>query len=190
LLKADRAEEAAPIVARQIEVNRRWQDASPDNPEARFALSLAYRRQGELREATNDFAGAIASHREALAIQATLVDASPDFALSHALSRMHLGRNQVAAGEVSAGRESLVAAARALAALVQTYPDAVRFRDYLAEAWAQVAEAQWRAPADGAAARRAAESAIAIWAAFEAEGKLAPPSAARRDALVKRLSRQ
>ena len=188
LLKAGRAEEAAPVVARQIEVNRWWRDASPDNPEARLALSLAYRRQGELREAIGDFRGAIASHREAMAMQADLVGQSPDFALSHALSRMHLGRNQAAAGEVAAGRASLRAAGEALAVLAAAHPEAVRFRDYLAEARAQLAEALWRPPADADAAREAAASAVAIWSAFEAEGRLSPVAAARRDGLAKRLA--
>ncbi|MBL0042000.1 MAG: serine/threonine protein kinase [Xanthomonadales bacterium] len=187
LLKAGRARDAMPIVARQIEVNERWRRASPDNPEASLALSLAHRRHGELREALGDFPGAVASHREALSMQAALVGHSPDFALSHALSRMHLGRNLVAAGDVASGRASLLAAANALAALAAADPDAARFRDYLAEAWAQVAEAHWHAPADVEVARRAVESALAIWAAFEAEGRLSPTAASRRDALRGRL---
>lgn len=187
LLKAGRAREAMPIVARQIEVNERWRGASPDNPEASLALSLAHRRQGELHEALGDFPGAVASHREALSMQGALVGHSPDFALSHALSRMHLGRNLVAAGDVAGGRASLRAAADALVVLAAADPDAARFRDYLAEAWAQVAEAHWHPPAEVGVARRSAESALALWATFEAEGKLSPAAASRRDALRGRL---
>ncbi|MBK6728169.1 MAG: protein kinase [Xanthomonadales bacterium] len=189
LLKADRAAEAAPVVARQIEINQRWLQAAPDNPEARFALSLAHRRQGELREALRDFAAAASSHRTALELQATLVAISPDFALGQALSRMHLGRNLAAAGEVVAARESLRAAADAITALVAANPEATRYRDHQAEAWAQLADACWQAQPDAPQAISAAQSALAIWDAFAAEGKLSVPATARRDALRARLSR-
>ena len=187
LLKANRAAEAAPVVARQIAVNELWTRAAPDNPEARFALSLAHRRQGELHEAQRDFAAAASSHRTALELQAPLVATSPDFALGHALSRMHLGRNLAAAGEIAAAREALRAAAEAITALVAANPEATRYRDYLAEAWAQLAEASWKAPADAPQASAAAQSALAIWDAFAAEDKLSVPATARRDALRARL---
>lgn len=188
LLKAGRAAEAAPVVARQIEINALWTRAAPDNPEARFALSLAHRRQGELHEALRNFSAAASSHRTALELQASLVATSPDFALGHALSRMHLGRNLAAAGEVAAARASLRAAAEAIAALVADSPEATRYRDYLAEAWAQLAEACWQAPADAPQASAAAQSALEIWDAFAAEGKLSVPATVRRDALHARLS--
>ena len=116
------------------------------------------------------------------------METSPDFALGHALSRMHLGRNLAAAGEVVAARESLRAAADAITALVAANPEATRYRDYLAEAWAQLAEACWQAPADAPQASSAAQSALAIWDAFAAEGKLSVPATARRNALRARFS--
>jgi tetratricopeptide (TPR) repeat protein len=189
LLKAGRAVEATPVVARQIEINQRWTQAAPDNPEARFALSLAHRRQGELHEALRAFDAAADSHRTALDLQASLMEISPDFALGHALSRMHLGRNLAAAGQVAAARASLQVAVAELQTLVAANPEAVGYRDHLAEAWAQSAEAGWRAPVDANHARAAARSALAIWDQAEHEGLLSVPATARRDALRVRLSR-
>lgn len=189
LLKAGRAVEATPLVARQIEINHRWTQAAPDNPEARFALSLAHRRQGELHEVLRAFDAAADSHRTALDLQASLMEISPDFVLGHALSRMHLGRNLAAAGQVAAARASLQAAVAELQTLVAANPEAVGYRDHLAEAWAQSAEAGWRAPVDANHARAAARSALAIWDQAEHEGLLSVPATARRDALRVRLSR-
>lgn len=188
LLKAGRITEALPVVARQIAVNRLWLASVPDNPEARFALSLSFRRRGELLEAQHDYAGAIASHREALALQVLLIELSPDFALGHALTQMHIGRNQGTAGHRSESRVSLQASATALAQIVATNPDATRYREYLAEAWAQLAESWWQAPAEIEQARLAAASALAIWDEFAREGKLSVPSSERRDALKARLA--
>lgn len=187
LLKAGRGAEAVPVVARQIAVNRLWVDAAPENPEARFSLSLAYRRQGELREAMGDPAGAIASHREALELQSTLVAVSPDFALGHALSQRHLGRNLAATGELTQARVALHAAATAIGALVQADPELAGYRDHLAESWAQLAEACWRAPADPGCARQAAQTALSQWDELARDETLSVPSAARRAAIRARL---
>ncbi|MBV6413655.1 MAG: protein kinase [Xanthomonadales bacterium] len=190
LLKANRPAEAVPVVARQIEVNRLWVDAAKDNPEARFSLSLAHRRQGELREAMGDHAGAIASHREALALQSTLVAVSPDFALGHALSQRHLGRNLAAVGELLQAREALHSAATAIAVLVQADPELAGYRDHLAETWAQLAEACWRTPADPAQAREAAQAALSAWDELARDEALSVPAAARRDAIRERLQKE
>jgi hypothetical protein len=76
-----------------------------------------------------------------------------------------------------------------LQTLVAANPEAVGYRDHLAEAWAQSAEAGWRAPVDANHARAAARSALAIWDQAEHEGLLSVPATARRDALRVRLSR-
>lgn len=187
LLKANRPAEAVPVVARQIAVNQQWASAAAENPEARFSLSLAYRRQGELREAMGDHAGAIDSHREALALQATLLAVSPDFALGHALSQRHLGRNLAAIGELAQAREALHSAATAIAALVQADPELAGYRDHLAETWAQLAEARWRPPADPGQARQAAQAALSAWDELARDDALSVPAAARRDAIRERL---
>ncbi len=183
LLKAGRTREATPVVARLIEVNQLWQAAAPGNPEAEFALSLAYRRRGELLEAQNDFRGAVASHRRALDVQTSMIEQSPDFALGHALTQMHIGRNLSAAGDTALARQSLAASTEALQRLVAEYPDAARYREYQAEALAARAEACWGVPADPGQAAQAARSAIAIWDEFERDGLLSVTSAARRDSL-------
>lgn len=188
LLKAGRAQDAMPVVARQIEINRQWLSAAPGNPEASLALSLAYRRRSELLEAQHDYSGAVASHRQALDLQTPIIALSPDFALSHALTQMHLGRNLAAGNEMDAARESLQASTDALSRLVAESPEATRYREYLAEALAQRAEACWRAPVDAAQAAQAARTAIGIWDQFERDGILSVSSAARRDALKARLA--
>lgn len=187
LLKAGRAQDAMPVVARQIEINRQWLSAAPGNPEASFALSLAYRRRGELLESQHDYSGAVASHRQALGVQEPMIAQSPDFALSHALTQMHIGRNLAAGGEMDDARQSLQASTDALSRLAAENPDAARYREYLAEALAQRAEACWRAPGDAAQAAQAARNAIGIWDQFERDGILSISSAARRDALKARL---
>ncbi len=187
LVKAGRVDSAIPVVARQIEVNRLWVASAADNPEARFALSLAFRRQAEVREAQRDFTAAITSHREALALQAPLAAMSPDYALGHALTLMHLGRNQRAAGAITDARTSVHAAVAALTGLVAANPDAQRYREYLADASALLAECWWQAPAAAARARAAAQSALAIWDSFERAGNLSVPAAASRDQLKQRL---
>ncbi|MDZ4813518.1 MAG: serine/threonine-protein kinase [Pseudomonadota bacterium] len=188
LIKAGRTDEAIPVVARQIEVNQLWLATAPDNPEASFALSLAYRRRGELLEARREYTGAVASHRQALNLQAPMVVQSPDFALGHALTQMHIGRNLAAAGAIEDARVSLQAATSAMTQLVAANPGAARYREYLAEAWAQLAEAFWRSPIATDQAARAAQSAIAIWDHFERDGVLALPSAARRETLKAQLA--
>ena len=189
LLKAGRSQDAMPVVTRQIEINRLWLDAAPGNPEARFALSLSHRRRGELLEAQHDFRGAVASHRQALELQASMIALSPDFALGHALSRMHIGRNLAAAGDMAQARRSLAEATDALQRLVAENPEAARYREFLAEALAERAKASWRSPADPEQAAQAARSAIAIWDAFERDGLLPVASAAHRDDLKARLLR-
>lgn len=187
LLKAGRTREAMPVVARLIEINQLWQAAAPGNPEADFALSLAYRRRGELLEAQNDYHGAVASHRQALDVQAPMIAQSPDFALGHALTQMHIGRNLAAAGDTAQARQMLAASTGALLGLVAENPDAARYREYLAEALAERAQACWEVPVDPGQAAQAARSAIAIWDEFERDGLLSVTSAARRDALRARL---
>jgi tetratricopeptide (TPR) repeat protein len=190
LLKADRTREAMPVVTRLIEINQLWQAAAPGNPEADFALSLAYRRRGELLEAQNDYRGAVASHRQALAVQAPMITQSPDFALGHALSQVHIGRNLAAAGDTAQARQTLAASTEALLRLVAENPDAARYREYLAESLAEHAEACWIVPIDPDQAAQAARSAIGIWDEFERDGLLSVTSAARRDALRARLLKQ
>jgi tetratricopeptide (TPR) repeat protein len=190
LLTAGRIQDAMPVVARQIEINQLWLAAAPGNPETEFALSLAYRRRGELLEAQSDYPGAVASHRQALDIQAPMIAQSPDFALGHALTQMHIGRNLAAAGDVAQARRSLAAATDALLRLVAENSDAARYREYLAEALAERARACWSSPADPEQAVQAARSAILIWDTFERDGLLSVASAARRDALRARLSQR
>lgn len=188
LLKAQRANEAIPIVRRQREIATRRLDAAPDNPEGVSALSVAIRREGDIAEALGDFATAIARHREALALQDRHATLSPDFMQTRNLSLNHIGRNQMKLGEIAAARATLSHAVSDFERLVAGNPEAPRYRDDLAESLALAAEAWLASPADRTRALRFAEAAFAIWGADEAAGRLGEPAQSRRDGLRRALS--
>lgn len=188
LLKAQRANEAIPIVRRQREIATRRLDAAPDNPEGVSALSVAIRREGDIAEALGDFATAIARHREALALQDRHAALSPDFMQTRNLSLNHIGRNQMKLGEIAAARATLSHAVSDFERLVAGNPEAPRYRDDLAESLALAAEAWLASPADRTRALRFAEAAFAIWGADEAAGRLGEPAQSRRDGLRRALS--
>lgn len=187
LLKARRAEEAIPIVKRQRDIATRRLDAAPDNPEGVSALSVAIRREGDIAEALGDFRGAIAHHRDALALQERHAALSPDFMQTRNLSLTHIGRNQMKVGDIAAARATLAQAASDFDALVAANPEALRYRDDLAEVLALSAEAWLASPTDRTQATRAADAAFAIWSADESAGRLSQPARVRRDGLRRAL---
>lgn len=182
LIRAGRHEEALPIIRRQIEVNQQRLRAAPDNPDIRFGLSLGYRRLGEQRAAAHDYAAAIQAHAEALAMQQPLTSLSPEYALGENLSRLHIGRTELAAGRVAAARTTLADAAQRFETLIgaQTDGDA-SYRDDLADAYALLGDAWSAAPADRRRAADAYAKAVSTWDACERDGCLTPKSAGKRD---------
>ncbi|MDC8011475.1 serine/threonine-protein kinase [Tahibacter soli] len=187
LIKAGRAAEAAPVIQRQIEANEVRLRAAPGNPEIEYSLSLAYRRLGEQRAAGGDYAGALAAHRRALALQQPLVAQSAEFALGAALSTFHIGSVALAAGDVAAARRELDAAVAALDALVTASPDAASYREYQADALARQGDAWSAGRKDAARADAAYRRALDAWDVFERAGVLSPHSAGKRDAVRARL---
>lgn len=181
LVKAGRHEEALPIVQRQIAVNEARLRAAPDNPSIRYNLSLAYRRLGEQRAAARDYAGAIDAHRRALAIQQELVALSPDNAAAVALSSLHIGRAEHAAGRIAAARTTLGDATDQLAALVNSNAVGVSYGDDLADAYLSLGDVWAAAPPQRERAGEAYRSAIALWDGFERDGALPANSAAKRE---------
>ena len=189
LLKAQRAEEAIPIVHRQREIATKRLDAAPDNPEGVSALSVAIRREGDIAEALGDFATAIARHREALALQDRHAALSPDFMQTRNLSLTHIGRNQMKLGDIASARATLSQAVTDFETLVAANPEALRYRDDLAEVQALSAEAWMAAPRDATQAQRAADAAFAIWTEDEAAGRLSVPASTRRARLRDQLAK-
>ncbi len=181
LVKAGRYEEALPIVQRQIAMNEARLRAAPDNPEIRYNLSLAYRRLGEQRVAAGDFDGAIQAHRKALGIQQELATLSADHAAAVALSSMHIGRAEHAAGRIAAARTTLADATRRLAELVNTKAVGASYGEDLADAYLALGDAWAATPAEHTRAADAYHSAVAIWDGFERDGALSPASAGKRD---------
>lgn len=185
LIESGRPAEALPIVQRQIAANEERLRAAPDNPDLLFGLSLGYRRLGQQRAALRDYPGALQAHAKALALQQPLATLSPEYALAVALSQLHIGRTELAAGRVAAARASLSDAAQQLQNLVANQADAdAGYREELAEAHAALAEAYTAAPADPARATAARAEAIATWDALEQAGQLTPKAAARRAAVA------
>jgi len=181
LVKAGRHAEALPIVQRQIAANEERLRAAPDNPSIRYNLSLAYRRLGEQRAAAHDYAGAIDAHRKALAIQQELAALSPDNAASVALSYLHIGRAEHAAGRIAAARTTLADATQRLATLVNDKAVGAGYGEDLADTYAALGDAWSAAPADRDRAVEAYRRAIAIWDGFERDGALSPVSAEKRE---------
>lgn len=181
LVKAGRHGEALPIVQRQIAMNEARLRAAPDNPEIRYNLSLAYRRLGEQRVAAGDPDGAIQAHRKALEIQQELAALSADHAAAVALSLLHVGRAEHAAGRISAARTTLADATRRLAELVNAKAVGASYGDDLAEAYVALGDAWAATPVDRTRAADAYRSAVAIWDGFERDGALSPLSASKRD---------
>lgn len=188
LLKAGRAQDAVPIVQRQRAIAARRVEAAPDNPEGVSALSVAIRREGDIAEALGDHRGAIARHREALALQDRHAELSPDFMQTRTLSLLHIGRNQTRLGEAAEARRTLAGAVADFTRLVERNPEAVRYRDDLAQAQALLAEAWLAAPRDRARAWQAADAAFELWAQDERGARLSVPAAARRDGLRRALA--
>lgn len=181
LVKAGRHDEALPIIRRQIAINEERLRAAPDNPDARFSLSLAYRRLGEQRAAARDFPAALEAHGKALAMQRELAPLSPEYALGAALSQLHIGRTELAAGRSAAARETLVQAVTQFDVLVAAQTDGdSSYREDLAEACVVLGDAWTAPPPQREHANAAYARAEAVWAAAEREGTLSPKAAVLR----------
>jgi eukaryotic-like serine/threonine-protein kinase len=181
LIKAGRQDEALPIIRRQIAVNEERLQASPGNPDVLFGLSLGYRRLGEQRAAVRDYAGALQAHGKALEIQQPLANLSPEYAFAVALSQLHIGRTELAAGRSAAARTTLAGAVQQIEAVLAAQPDGdATLREDLAEACAALGDAWSAHPADPAQARAAYAKALEVWDSAERAGSLTPKAAARR----------
>lgn len=189
LVRAGRADEALPVVRRQIAVNEARLRAAPDNPTIRYDLSLAYRRLGEQRAAVHDFVGAIEAHRKALDIQQELAALSADYAAGVALSHWHVGRAELAAGHVATARTTLAEAAGRLGALVAAKTLGPGYGEDLADIQVSLGEAWAAAPADRTRAADAFGRAIAIWDGFERDGALSPKAADQRERIRQAIRR-
>jgi tetratricopeptide (TPR) repeat protein len=181
LVRAGRANEALPLIRRQIAVNEARLQAAPDNPVLRYDLSLAYRRLGEQRAAVRDFAGAIEAHRKTLVIQQELASLSADYAAGVALSQWHIGRAELGAGNVAAARETLAQATDRLGALVTEKAIGPSYGEDLADANVSLGDAWAAPPRDRARAAEAYGRAVAIWDGLERDGALSPKSADKRE---------
>lgn len=133
LLQQGRSDQAAPLIERQIAINRQRAESAPDDPEVALALSLSYRRQGELRAAQNDLAGAIEAHERALALQAPIAAQAAWFESNRSLSLLHLGRLHARHGDPERARSRLLEAEHAVAALLAAYPGTAMFIEDLAD---------------------------------------------------------
>ena len=184
LVRAGRTDEAAPIIQRQIEGNEERLKRSPGNPDMTFALSLGYRRLGELRAAEGDPAAAIEAHGKALALQRPLASLSPEYALGVPLSLAHQGRAQLALERYADARASLGEAVTLIGAIVDANPDAAGFRPDQAEMLDALGQA-WL-PADCQRAIATWNRALALWGEIEKGGGLLPPQVASRDAVASR----
>jgi serine/threonine protein kinase/tetratricopeptide (TPR) repeat protein len=187
LIRAARYDEAEPIVKRQIDGNLARLRFTPDSADIRFALSLAYRRQGELSAGRGDYVAAIAAHRDALALQRPLASMSAEYALGVSLSLAHVGRNELAAGRIAAARASYDEAAALLNALMQADPDAASFGEELADI-EDARGASWIAGAtDCRRALAAWDAAQRAWTRVADGGTLLPPQQSRRAALQAKI---
>ena len=188
LIRAQRYAQAGPIIERQIAVNQMRLDAAPGNADIEFSLSLAYRRLGEQLSGLGRHEEAITTHERALALQEKVRALGAEYELSHALSRLHIGRNQVALARLGAARASLDGAATQVAALLRKFPEADRFRSIEAEMLEAAGDA-WTADAggNGAAAERYRQ-ALATWQGYEHDYPLAPAEIRQRDALVAKIA--
>ena len=181
LVKAGRHAEALPIVQRQIAVNEARLRDAPDSPEIRYNLSLGYRRLGEQRAAARDYAGAIAAHRKALAIQQELAALSPAYTAGVVLSQLHIGRAELGSAQTAAARTTLTEATRQLAMLVDTKAVSASYGEDLADAYVTLGDAWSAAPRVAAKADDAYGRAIAIWDGYERDGALPAKSAEKRE---------
>jgi len=134
LIHQKRLAEAAPVVERQIAVNRARLDSSPDNSEMQLALSLSFRRQGELRAGLDDISGALAAHEQALALQEPIASQSAWYDSNRSISLLHLGRLLHRSGQQQPALARLGAARTIIAALLKAYPDTPMFIEDLADA--------------------------------------------------------
>jgi tetratricopeptide (TPR) repeat protein len=184
LVRAGRTAEAAPIIQRQIEGNEDRLSRSPGNPDVTFALSLGYRRLGELRAAERDYAGAVEAHGKALELQRPLAALSPEYALGVPLSLAHIGRAQLALGRFEDARKSLSEAVQLIDDIVAANPEAANFREDQADMLDALGQA-WL-PDDCNRALATWDRAVAIWAEREKASPLLPPQIARRDAVAQR----
>ncbi|MBK6728719.1 MAG: serine/threonine protein kinase [Xanthomonadales bacterium] len=133
LLQEGRADAAAPLIERQIAINQLRTATAPEDPDVALALSLSYRRQGELRAARGDPAGAIAAHQQALALQEPIAPQAAWYESNRSISLLHLGRLHAANGETAQARRRLDEATRAIAALHAAHPDTPMFTEDLAD---------------------------------------------------------
>jgi eukaryotic-like serine/threonine-protein kinase len=187
LIRAGRYDEAEPIVKRQIEGNLARLRFTPDSADIRFALSLAYRRQGELSAGRRNFVAAIAAHREALELQRPLASMSAEYALGVPLSLAHVGRNELAAGRIAAARTSYDEAASLLNTLMEEDPDAVSFVEELADIEDARGSAWIAGAKDCARALAAWDAAQRAWTRVADGGALLPPQQVRRTALQAKI---
>ena len=188
LIKAGRYVEAGPVIERQIQISRERLQAVPGNAEVEFSLSLALRRLGEQQAGLGQYADAIATHQNALALQEKLTTLGADYALSHALSLLHIGRNQLAADRVDAARRSLADAAQRIAALLAEYPEANRYRSTHAEMLDAGGDAWLAGNADRKQAAAHYRDALASWDAYALNAQLSPAESRQRNAVAAKLT--
>lgn len=186
LIRAGRFAAAGPLIDRQIEVNQKRLDSSPDNAEMQLALSLGYRRRGEQRAGLGDFSGAIKAHEQALQWQSGIASESADFESHRALSLLHLGRVERASGDRAAALVRLNQAITAMNALVAAHADVAVYREDLIDAEQAIADTLIK-PAE---ARTHYQRAIELIDASAEDGELAPGFTQRRSELVAKVAAQ
>jgi tetratricopeptide (TPR) repeat protein len=184
LIRAGRFADAAPIVDRQIAVNQRRVDASPDNAEMLLALSLGFRRRGEQRAGLGDYAGAVQAHGQALELQSAIADQSADNESHRALTLLHLGRVERARGDTDAAILRLQQAIVAMDALVAAHADVPVYREDLIDAEEALGDTLANRPEAVPHYARA----IALIDAGIANGALAPAFTERRVTLATKLA--
>ncbi|HQW82228.1 MAG TPA: protein kinase, partial [Pseudomonadota bacterium] len=179
LIRQQQFAAAAPFIDRQIAVNQRRLDTSPNNGEMALALSLGYRRRGEQLMGQGDFAGAIEAHTKALQLQTRFAQESADFESHRALTLLHLGRAEARNGARQSAEDRLQEATTAMTVLVTAHPDIAVFREDLIDAEEALGDVVEVASA-GAHYRRAIE----LIDASGVDVAIAPAYVDRRRALV------
>jgi len=133
LLQEGRSDQAAPLIERQIAINQQRAESAPDDPEVALALSLSYRRQGELRAAQHELDAAIEAHERALSLQTPIAAQAAWFESNRSLSLLHLGRLHARNGDRERARSRLLEAEHAVAALLAAHPGTAMFIEDLAD---------------------------------------------------------
>jgi eukaryotic-like serine/threonine-protein kinase len=184
LIRGGRYDDAGPIIDRQIDINQRRVDATPDNGEMILALSLGYRRRGEQRAGLGDFAAAIQAHEQALNLQTRIAAESADNESHRALTLLHLGRAERASGNRDAAIARLQQAIAAMNALVAAHGDVAVFREDLIDAEDALGDTLAGTTTAGAHYQRAIE----LIDASSLSGELAPGFSGRRSEIAAKLS--